>query len=148
MTTANKLCRCLCISSFIELLWAEGHKQEGANPYAEYHSSMFRESTNPPQGNTVLIFTRGLRTPSNPEKNRLRKGERGAIVLTNEMKQLITGMQLGDSHIELPRGCKKARLQIMQKEEVQHLYNKLKLLGIVGTEPKQFQIKESLAMLQ
>ncbi len=77
---------------------------------------------------------------NNEYRLRLTKEQKAAIVFSNEIKEFITGMQLGDSSIEMHG--KDARLQFRQKDFdlVYHFYEKLKPLGIVG-EPKNSPVE-------
>jgi hypothetical protein len=67
---------------------------------------------------------------------RLTKAQKDAIVFTEEIKELIVGMILGDSTIIFPQGYRKgnARLKIQQKDKefVDNLYSIFHPLGIVG----------------
>lgn len=82
--------------------------------------------------------TNGVKTP---KQNTLSKEKK--IALSEELKNnkdtlgLITGLQLGDSTIQLIG--KNARLRICMKDKaiVDHIYENFKGWGIVGAEPYQ-----------
>jgi hypothetical protein len=69
-------------------------------------------------------------------RKRLTKEQKSAIKFHDEIKEQITGMILGDSHLDLPKTCKNARLMIGQmlldKDFVFHLYEPFSDIGIVG----------------
>jgi len=75
-----------------------------------------------------------------PARKSLTKAQKAAILFPGETQELITGMLIGDSCLELPSGCNDARMAIKQKDKefVDHLYDIVAPLGIIGSGPKEF----------
>src|SRR5690606_14870911 len=80
-----------------------------------------------------------------------RLSEEDRISLSKDLKSntqllsLITGMQLGDSHISLSSNSKNARIHILQKDKefVEHIWNNFNSLGLVNISPLKNEIYDN-----